>query len=225
MRGILFVTEGTVLWQKLGLQASMDLDSEFPVRFIKPIIPEKYGGLGDRMVLPYQFVEKYGSLVGDQLKMVACEGDGVELKFSQTEGTLVGMKILLNKLSAKDMQFLYFQLHADLKLSVCVIDKDTIVEHEAGNCDGCFEVMIKPSHLKDYDFGVTIPSEFSNVSESWQQAETIFVTHGRLNWNLLVRKRSGRVEILGGWPFLWKKLHLTVGDVCLFIPAELFKTD
>lgn len=65
----------------------------------------------------------------------------------------------------------------------------------------------------------TIPSEFSNVSESWQQAETIFVTHGRLNWNLLVRKRSGRVEILGGWPFLWKKLHLTVGDVCLFIPA------
>ena len=65
----------------------------------------------------------------------------------------------------------------------------------------------------------TIPSEFSNVSESWQEAETISVSHGRWNWNLLVRKRSGRVEILGGWSFLWKKLHLTVGDVCLFIPA------
>ncbi|KAL1831324.1 hypothetical protein ACET3Z_000975 [Daucus carota] len=303
----------------------MELDSEYPVRFIKPIIPENYGGLGDRMVLPYKFVHKYGSLVGDQLKMVACEGDGVQLKFSEREGTLVGMKLLLKKLSAKDMQFLYFQLHADLKLSVCVVDKDTIVDDEAGsaldkwcklilvcpkmssncralklptnfvaifgktmprkirfklsngvlangsydhetetisglwgvykllkmsffdslvlcyngsdvfelncfgkdcmekkpirNCDGCFEVMIKPSHLKDYDFGVTIPSEFSNVFESWQEAETISVSHGRWNWNLLVRKRSGRVEILGGWSFLWKKLHLTVGDVCLFIRA------
>lgn len=58
MRGILFVTEGTVLWQKLGLQASMDLDSEFPVRFIKPIIPEKYGGLGDRMVFPQLILYK-----------------------------------------------------------------------------------------------------------------------------------------------------------------------
>ena len=77
-------------------------------------------------------MHKYGSLVGDQLKMVACEGDGVQLKFSKREGTLVGMKLLLKKLSAKDMQFLYFQLHADLKLSVCVVDKDTIVDNEAG---------------------------------------------------------------------------------------------
>ncbi|KAL1815736.1 hypothetical protein ACET3Z_018310 [Daucus carota] len=310
----------------------MDLDSEFPVRFIKPIIPEKYGGLGDRFAI--SICAKIWFFGWGQLKIVACEGDGVELKFSQTKGTLVGMEILLNKLSAKDMQFLYFQLHADLKLSVCLIDKDTIVDHEAGsavdkccklimvcpkmlskcrglklptnfvsifgntmprkirfklsngvlangfydhetetisglwgvykllkmsffdslvlcyngsdlfelycfgkdcmekkpirNCDGCFEVMIKPSHLKDYDFQLvkekiyemqTIPSEFSNVFESWQEAETISVSHGRWNWNLLVRKRSGRVEILGGWPFPWKKLHLTVGDVCLFIHA------
>ena len=52
MRGIVLLIVESVLWQRLGLHPLMELDSEYPVRFIKPIIPENYGGLGDRMVFP-----------------------------------------------------------------------------------------------------------------------------------------------------------------------------
>ncbi|WOG81556.1 hypothetical protein DCAR_0100707 [Daucus carota subsp. sativus] len=94
--------------------------------------------------------------------------------------------------------------------------KDCMPKRSCKDAGLYFEVEIKQSHLQDYDFGVTVPVKFKAATKNLGEAETLKIRHGQKSWNVVLKKRTNRVELHSGWSLLWKDLDLMTGDICVF---------
>lgn len=61
----------------------------------------------------------------------------------------------------------------------------------------------------------TIPAKFKSATDKFGDVETLNICHGTNSWNLILKKRTNKVELHSGWSVLWKELHLVAGDICV----------
>ena len=62
----------------------------------------------------------------------------------------------------------------------------------------------------------TVPAKFKAVLDDFGASEVLDIRHGYSRWEVVLKRRSSRVELHRGWSLIWKALKLEVGDICLF---------
>ncbi|XP_017224669.1 uncharacterized protein LOC108200909 [Daucus carota subsp. sativus] len=193
----------------------------FKCMFIKVIY--KVSSRWRPLKLSQKFMSKYGSTVPRRITYELSNGSVLDGRYDNEEGSLLGLQEFykMHKMSRFDSMVLTY--NGNNVFIVRGFGKDCVEKRAIMHTNGYFEIEVKPSHLLEYDFGVTIPVKFHGVLEDFGQCETLDIRHGDSRWSVMLKKRSKRAELHSGWNVLWKDLELKVRDICFFRRAGILQ--
>ncbi|WOH15535.1 hypothetical protein DCAR_0935077 [Daucus carota subsp. sativus] len=194
----------------------MDSDLKVPFMFLKALIFFPRGTLPDKLKLSEDLIEKFGSKLRSGIRFLLSDGSLISGSFDIVNGTIRGLQKVYRFYDVSIGDILLFTYTGGDMFVVHAFGKDCMPKPSCKDAGLFFEVEIKQSHLQDYDFGVTIPVKFKNATKNVVEGEALKIRHGLKSWNVVLKKRTNRVELLSGWSVLWKDLELMTGDICVF---------
>ncbi|WOH12423.1 hypothetical protein DCAR_0831927 [Daucus carota subsp. sativus] len=199
---------------KYDLHGISGIASPFQCMFIRiyPNLSSKW----EPLRLSEEFISKYGSQIPREIRFQVSDGSFLGGIYDKGDGTITGLQPVYKFYNLSFFEPLVFTyLGVDLFV-VNAFGKDCMPKNVNSDSGDFFEVELKPSHLLEYDFGVTIPAKFKSLLSKIDCNGFIKIKHGNDSWNVLLKKRPNRVELHTGWTLLWKSLRLLPGDICVF---------
>ncbi|KAL1816634.1 hypothetical protein ACET3Z_019208 [Daucus carota] len=166
--------------------------------------------------LSEDFIDKFGNQVPSGIRYLLTDGTLVSGSFDSGNGTIRGLQKVYRFYNVSIFDIMVFTYTGGDVFAVHAFGKHCMPKRSCKDPGLYFEVEIKQSHLQDYDFGVTVPVKFKAATKNIGEAGTLKIQHGERRWNVVLKKRTNRVELHRGWSVLWKDLDLMTGDICVF---------
>ncbi|KAL1827486.1 hypothetical protein ACET3Z_005898 [Daucus carota] len=196
------------------MHATPGMHLPFKCKFIK--VMYKVSSCWTPVELSEEFIGYYGQTVPQTINYQLSNGSVLDGRYDNEKGRLFGLQQFYKLYNMSWFDTIVLTYNGNNVFNVRGFGKDCMEKRPFMNSIGYFEIEVKPYHLQEYDFGVTIPVKFHGVLDDIGQCENLDIRHGESRWTVLLKKRMKRAELHSGWTLLRKELELKVGDICLF---------